>query len=97
MTLIKRTLSALSIALLVGGGAVAQTTTTTDDERNRTRTETSVETTTERDVDIDVDRTTTERSELPRTASPFPLVGLAGMLSLAGAITLRRVAGRRIG
>jgi hypothetical protein len=34
-------------------------------------------------------------SELPRTASPAPLVGLIGLLSLAGALGVRRVAAAR--
>ena len=31
-------------------------------------------------------------SELPRTASPAPIVGLIGLLALAGAVTTRRLA-----
>jgi hypothetical protein len=33
-------------------------------------------------------------SELPQTASPLPLIGLAGLISLAGFFALRRAAGR---
>ncbi len=33
--------------------------------------------------------TTTARNQLPRTASPFPLAGLAGLLSLGGAVAAR--------
>jgi hypothetical protein len=34
-------------------------------------------------------------TELPRTASPVPLVGLIGLLSLAGALSTRRFASAR--
>jgi hypothetical protein len=34
--------------------------------------------------------TSGQASELPRTASPLPLTGLLGLLSLGGAIALRR-------
>jgi hypothetical protein len=35
--------------------------------------------------------TTGQSNELPRTASPLPLSGLIGLLSLGGAVALRRV------
>jgi hypothetical protein len=36
------------------------------------------------------DRTAADTTELPRTASPLPLSGLIGLLSLGGALAIRR-------
>ena len=43
----------------------------------------------------DSNRSPARASELPRTASPAPLVGLIGLLSLAGALGTRRLAAAR--
>lgn len=43
------------------------------------------------DADVDVDTTTADDDNLPETASGMPLVGLIGLLALAGAATLKAI------
>jgi LPXTG-motif cell wall-anchored protein len=51
----------------------------------------------EQRVEQPVGTTGTVRSALPKTASSLPLVGLIGLMSLAGGLTLHVFGRRRVG